>query len=67
MAGEVMTANVCELVEKNCKATILRPVVAIRGKDDCRSDQAARERHLRVFTSEKARGLIDRETIGHFI
>src|SRR4029079_8999967 len=54
---EVVPADVRELVQQNCETTIGGPVITLGGKNDSRREQAARERHLCVITSQQPRWL----------
>src|SRR5258708_7596348 len=55
VSDEIVTANVCKLVEQDSATAIERPRVAFRGKNDRRVEHTAGERHLRIFAAKESR------------
>jgi hypothetical protein len=66
MAHEIAPLHVRELVKKHGPAAIESPALAVRGENDGRRDESAREWHFRIAASEEARRILELETIGDF-
>src|SRR5690349_17054338 len=66
VADEVASANVSQLVQQHRTTAILRPTVALGWQDNCWSEETAGERHLRVFTADEPRCLVQTKAVSDF-
>src|SRR5690242_12543907 len=64
MPHQIMPLYVRQLVQQHRATAVCIPAFTIRRKNNCRLQESAGKRHLRIIASEKTRRLFELETIG---